>query len=500
MSCVAEPNDRDILVRFASFLFSRLSATDQCEILTDEIRQNLAEDILKTADGLPEEDSRLRTFTEVFEKLAVAEQNLFLSSEMNIYKQEGKFWELFFWFQQLEADDQRELLEKLDPIMPGNVQIPGTSDDDTKFRIDRFNALPAGTPKIPLKSKDCFYISLISQRSCIPKQDFASAAQLLWRLCRFGFSLLSRCDRKRVAKLCTRTLLLDRYIYAEGDEDLAMESLLEFTDLHDAGSCSFYNLVFLCTEISKTFFEERNTREFIFYFRQLGTEDQEELIDELVNRLESHKLPDEDASHAIIEKFSEESEEDFRDRRFINLCVGYPFIWKFRKELNGAGKWDLRDLHETSRYTKFLNGFSNIWAKARCPNDSRNLIKVILNRDIDPDDTEKLYQGDDIEKLPDESMEDFRVRRFTESFNRLECSSQQAIVGFTESTVFQDVGIVFLGQRGGGCDPIEDRSSFVLELIKFKAPNLRGGVVPPPSPEGSEVVDQLALDFERSMG
>ena len=52
-------------------------------------------------------------------------------------------------------------------------------------------------------------------------------------------------------------------------------------------------------------------------------------------------------------------------------------------------------------------------------------------------------------------------------------------MGFAESTVFQDVGIVFLGQRGGGCDPIEDRSSFVLELIKFKAPNLRGGVVPP---------------------
>ncbi|KAK9950282.1 hypothetical protein M0R45_005780 [Rubus argutus] len=496
MSCVAEPNDRDILVRFASFLFSGLSATDQCK-KTEEIRQKFAEDIL-IADRLTEEseeDSRLRTFTELFKKLAVAEQNLFLSVEMNEYKRREIFWKLCFWFQQLEVDDQRELIEKLDP---GNVQIPGTSDDDTKFRIDRFKNLPAGTPKIPLTARDLYGILMLSQRSSIPQQDFASAAQLLSRLSTFGFSLLSPVDRKMVAKLCCKLHGDDA---EREEEDLTIKS---FTELYNAASFSIADQVYLCRNISETFFSERRTREFIFYFRQLGTEDQEELIDELSNSLESHKLLDEDASDAIIEKFSEESEEDFRDRRFINLCVGYPFIWisDYRKELNGAGKWDLRDLHETSRYTKFLNGFSNIWAKARCPNDSRNLIQLILDLNIRRDDIEKLIpQYDDIEKLPDESMEDFRVRRFTESFNRLQFSSQKCILEFIQETVFQDVGVPVPKFLGGGYFK-EDRSSCVLELIKVKAPNLRGGVVPPTSREEEVkyVVDQLALDFETSMG
>ncbi|KAK9950284.1 hypothetical protein M0R45_005782 [Rubus argutus] len=144
MSCVAEPKDMDILVRFSSFLFSRLSATDQCE-KTNEIRQKFAEDVLvlKAADRLPEEseeDSRLRTFTELFKKLAVAEQNLFVSSEMSKYKQEEEFRKLTCWFQQLEADDQRELIEKLDPVTPGDVQIPRPVDDDTTF--NRFMQLP----------------------------------------------------------------------------------------------------------------------------------------------------------------------------------------------------------------------------------------------------------------------------------------------------------------------------------------------------------------------
>ncbi|KAK9950275.1 hypothetical protein M0R45_005773 [Rubus argutus] len=496
MSGVAEPNDRDILVRFASFLFSGLSATDQCK-KTEEIRQKFAEDIL-IADRLAEEsqeDSRLRTFTELFKKLAVAEQNLFLSSEMNEYKRREIFWKLCFWFQQLEVDDQRELIEKLDP---GNVQSPGTSHDDTEwFRIRRFMRLPAGTPKIPLSGNDIYGIGMLSQRSFIPQQDFASAAQLLSRLSTFGFSLLSPVDRKMVAKFCK----LHGDDAEREEEDLTIKS---FTELYNAASFGFGARVFLFREISRAFFEERRTREFIFYFRQLGTEDQEELIDELSNSLESLKLLDEDASDAIIEKFSEESEEDFRDRRFINLCVGYPFIWisDYRKELNEAGKWDLRDLHETSRYTKFLNGFSNIWAKARCPNDSRNLIQRILDLNIRRDDIETLIpQYDDIEELPDGSIEDFRVRRFTELFNRLQFSSQKCIVEFIQETVFQDVGVPVPRIVGGGIRK-EDRSSCVLELIKVKAPDLRGGVVPPTSQEEEvkSVVDHLAFDFETSMG
>ncbi|KAK9950281.1 hypothetical protein M0R45_005779 [Rubus argutus] len=463
MSCVAEPNDGDILVRFASFMFSRLSATDQCE-KTDEIRQKLAEDILKAADGLPEGDTRQRTFTE-----------------------------------NLEADDQRELLNRLDPITPGNVQIPGTSDDDTKFRIDRFKQLPAGTPKIPIRQRDAVSIAKVSHRSFIRQQDFESAAQLLSRLSTFGFSLLSSCDRKRVADI-GKLYGLQYNDDAEGEGEEEDRTIKSFTEKYNDASYDISDRVFLCTIISETFYDERRTREFIFYFRQLGTEDQEELIDELSNSLESHKLPDEDASDAIIEKFSEESEEDFRDRRFINLCVGYPFIWMsdYRKELNGAGKWDLRDLHETSRYTKFLNGISNIWAKARCPHDSRNLIQLIIDA-IFHDDMEKLIpQGDDIEKLPNESMEDFRVRRFTESFNRLQISSQMHTVQFIQQTVFEDVGTALRRSTGGGYST-GDRSSYYNELIKCKPPNLRGGVVPPTS-QGSEVVDHLALDFERSMG
>ncbi|KAM1810471.1 hypothetical protein ACFX12_027224 [Malus domestica] len=85
-----------------------------------------------------------------------------------------------------------------------------------------------------------------------------------------------------------------------------------------------------------------------------------------------------------------------------------------------------------SRYAEFYIGLSIIWFKMRCANHPRNPVQVLFGVDKEGDHT--------IEKLPKESMEDFRLRRFIGSFKQLQFSYQEDIVKCIQGTLFLDLG------------------------------------------------------------
>lgn len=132
----------ELLLRLSIFGFSKLSVSDQQD-KTEEMREKVVEDV--TVKQLPKESDegfRLRTFTDLFKKLPMAEQNLFLSSVVKIFKRHRRFEELISWFMQLGARDQQELIENIVPaVAPKNLRIPGETVDD--FRLRRFTQLSA---------------------------------------------------------------------------------------------------------------------------------------------------------------------------------------------------------------------------------------------------------------------------------------------------------------------------------------------------------------------
>ncbi|PQM35143.1 uncharacterized protein Pyn_02210 [Prunus yedoensis var. nudiflora] len=174
-----------------------------------------------------------------------------------------------------------------------------------------------------------------------------------------------------------------------------------------------------------------------------------------------------------LERLSEECEEKFRLRRFIKLCSRNPFVLGdfFRSE---AKKWDLEALHmqasgneeieeiKQSRYAEYYLGLSIIWFKARWASDPKCLIHLIIS---------KVGEGGHIiEKLVNETEEDFRLRRFTESFKQLQFSSQENVLKHILDIVYRDLGIsVCYGQSSA----VTEERMFALEFMKVKTPNLR---------------------------
>lgn len=149
-----------------------------------------------------------------------------------------------------------------------------------------------------------------------------------------------------------------------------------------------------------------------------------------------------------MEKLSNESEEDLRLRRFIKLYTTHPSLW----DRNEVAKWDLTSMLQTScnrerkqikhdgmsvsqnnfssRYAEFYLGLSIIWFKTRCTNEQRNPIQVLLG---------EAEEGDTIQKLHGENEEDFRLRRFIESFKQLQVSSQEYIVKYILKTLLDNI-------------------------------------------------------------
>ncbi|CAL9027031.1 unnamed protein product [Prunus brigantina] len=579
---VREPNTNstdaaELLLSLSIFGFSQLSAADQHE-KTKEMYKKVVEDVVvEQLSEESEEDFRLRTFTELFNKLPFPDKNHFLSTVIKKFKRQRQIDELISWFTtELDANDQQQLIG-------GMVHVKAdeeTNDDD--FRLRRFTQLCKDytdyvyaylvacrkeygekpkhnegcsdwqsrfakfflgfsitwfkgqssfglwqliktlfhgvkgvvVEKLAEESEADFKLrrftelckrvvdfdvqvrfldsavlqlqyegSNICHGVLLQPQDYASAAELLSQLSSFGFSLLSPNDQQDKIEqisneLAVKVVDVER-LAGETEEDFRRKT---FTKLFNEAPVA--TRVSLFKEFTAKFFGERRLCESILLFRQLDSNEQQERIEKMLDRFMWRRGVY--VKDPILERLPQEREEDFRLRRFIKLVstdkfILDDFVW------DEAKKWDLKGLHmqtsgnkereeiKQSRYAEFYLGLSIIWFKARCASDPRNLIHVLVG---------KVGEGCDyiIEKFVNETEEDFRLRRFTESFKRLEFSSQEDIVKRIQDTLFHDLRVdihheflVASGDEflvGSGSDP-DKRPLHALEFIKVKTPNLR---------------------------
>ncbi|PQM35148.1 uncharacterized protein Pyn_02215 [Prunus yedoensis var. nudiflora] len=524
----------ELLVSLSIFGFSQLSATDQRE-KTKKIYDKVVEDVV--VQQIPEEseeDFRLRTFTELFKKLPLPDQNHFLTIVIKKFKRERQIGELISWFStQLDPNDQNQLIEEI-------VQVKPDEETNEDFRLKRFTQLCKDytdyvvacreeyvkKPKHAQQTSDThevcsdsqsrfaeFFLGfsiiwfkgqssydqwqlidqlcdgvkgvmveklaeeseadfklrrftelckkvadfgvqvnflekaeqkLLNKRRYLPHgvllqpQDPASAAELLSQLSSFWFSLLSPNDQQdKIEQISNKLAAGDVIVESlaeETEEDLRRKTFAKLFNKAPVGT-----RINLFREFKSKFVSERRFCESILLFRQLDSNDQQETIEEMFDRL--GKVTSKDV---ILERLHEECEENFRLRRFIKLCSTHPYLLD-RFFSNEAKKWDLKSLHmqkksgkeeieeiKQSRYAEFYLGLSIIWFKARCSSDPRNPIQVLLG---------KVGEGDHIiEKLVNETEEDFRLRRFTESFKQLQFSSQEDIVKYILEPIFHDLG------------------------------------------------------------
>lgn len=108
-----------------------------------------------------------------------------------------------------------------------------------------------------------------------------------------------------------------------------------------------------------------------------------------------------------------------------------------------------------SRYPEFLFGVTIAWFKTRCANQPKEPIQVLLGQ---------AEIGDVMKKLPNETEEDFRVRRFGEWFKRLPFSSQEYFVKIIRDTMSHDLRNLDLDQKKEKKSNL-DRESYPFEII-----------------------------------
>ncbi|KAM1400030.1 hypothetical protein TB1_026527 [Malus domestica] len=340
---------------------------------------------------------------------------------------------------------------------------------------------------------------------------------ILSYLLTFGFSLRSPIDQQRkieeISSEAGGKFEIIKRLVEESEGDFRMRTFA--SQVHKVGLRTRAAILF---EVSNKFFCERKLHDLTLLFRQLGSNGRKNLIEQLFDWLMETYYSSKYTKDVIIEKLSEESEEDFRVRRFIKLCTTHPSLW----DQNEVAKWDLTSMLQTSgnreinkakhdgisvshnyfssRYAEFYFGLSVIWFKTN--KSGIHSIEVLLG---------EAEEGDTIEKLCGENEEDFRLRRFIESFNQLQVSSQEYIVKYIlrslEQNIYKEGGLltawltyndVFptwfedlpsaLGLLkgklvtegvaegpGGRAYSFEEDLPSALEFIKVKIPNLRGG-------------------------
>ncbi|CAN6698544.1 unnamed protein product [Malus baccata var. baccata] len=464
----------ELHLNLSIFGFRQLSASDQHE-KTKEMYNKVVEDVI--VEQLPEEseeDLRVRTFTELFKKLPFPEQNHFLSTIIQKFKRERQIGELVSWFStQLDASDQQELIGELvhvkaddetitneDLVQRTKLLWPVAADEQLcdgvigiiieKLEDEKLckKVVDFG---VQVQFLDSVVQKLLEPRRCLPHgvllqpQDSASAAELLWQLSSFGFSLLSIDDQQDKIKQISNKISAE----AVKRQRLAGES-------------------------------EEDLRQKIFRMFSIKLQSLHELI---YSRMESK-----DAKNDILEKLDEESEVDFRLRRFIKFCNEKRNSKGLQLQKSG---YEEIDKIKQFRYAEFYFGLSVIWFKTRCAKHPRNPVEVLVSN---------VGEGDhDVEKLQHETEEDFRLRRFTESFKQLEFGSQEYIVDYIKSTfssqeyivdnikstIVHDLGYhndeprfkLLSGPSLGLTSDDDERPPFSLEFIKVKSPNLRGGGV-----------------------
>ncbi|KAM2622011.1 hypothetical protein TB2_026684 [Malus domestica] len=517
----------ELLLRLSIFGFSQLSASDQLQE-TEEVRNKLVHQGVPVLEQLPEEteeDLRVRTFTELFKKLPFSEHDIFLSKVVKKFKREGQCGELVSWFStQLDFKEQQEVIGKIvhvtadydetsdeDAILGRFSQLSRdytdyvhkllvpcmeehkkkrkdkqrTAEEETSsdwqfrfdedkekdFRLRKFSEL-LHTKALPFGIQ-VYLIDMVVEElreSHHSTRLVCDIDGILSYLLTFKFSLLSPIDQQRkieeISSEAGGKVEIIKRLVEESEGDFRMRTFA--SQVHKVGLRTRAAMLF---EVSNKFFCERKLHDLTLLFRQLGSNGRKNLIEQLFDWLMETYYSSKYTKDVIIEKLSEESEEDFRVRRFIKLCTTHPSLC----DQNEVAKWDLTRIHS---------------------------IEVLLG---------EAEEGDTIEKLCGENEEDFRLRRFIESFNQLQVSSQEYIVKYIlrslEQNIYKEGGLltawltyndVFptwfedlpsaLGLLkgklvtegvaegpGGRAYSFEEDLPFALEFIKVKIPNLRGG-------------------------
>ncbi|KAL6224608.1 hypothetical protein ACLB2K_003463 [Fragaria x ananassa] len=113
-----------------------------------------------------------------------------------------------------------------------------------------------------------------------------------------------------------------------------------------------------------------------------------------------------------------------------------------------------------------FSGETMIWFKANSANIRRNPVQIILFG--------KVEIGDTIEKLPEESEEDYKLRRFEESFKQLEFTSQKRVLDYIQDTISADLGYPEPETIPCSADtPSEGRGLFDPDWINYRPTNPR---------------------------
>ncbi|PQM35146.1 uncharacterized protein Pyn_02213 [Prunus yedoensis var. nudiflora] len=496
-----------------SWFTTELDANDQQQLIGEMVH-------VKADEETNDDDFRLRRFTQLCKDYTdyvyaylVACRNEYgekpKHTEQTFDTHEGcsdwqsRFAEFFLgfsitWFKGQSSYGQRQLIEQLCDGVKGVVVEKLAEESEADFKLRTFTELCKRVVDfgVQVRFLDQAVWQLQEKRRDLPHRvllqprDYASAAELLSQLSSFGFSILFPNDQQYMIEqisneLAVKVVNVER-LEGETEEDFRRKT---FTKLFNEAPVA--TRVSLFQKFTEKFFGERRLCESILLFRQLDSNEQQERIEKMLDRLmRSRREYVKDVKDVILERLPDECEEDFRLRRFIKLVrtdkyLLADFIWDEDK------KWDLKGLHmqtsgneaieeiKQSRYAEFYLGLSIIWFKARCASDPRNLIQVIVG---------KVGGGCDyiIEKFVNETEEDFRLRRFTEWFKRLEFSSQEDIVRRIQDTVCHDL----LPSERPSPKPAEKKKEepkkkdakyepsegppYASEFMKVKTPNLRG--------------------------
>ncbi|PRQ48378.1 hypothetical protein RchiOBHm_Chr2g0110031 [Rosa chinensis] len=149
--------------------------------------------------------------------------------------------------------------------------------------------------------------------------------------------------------------------------------------------------------------------ELILWFWQLCSTDQQRLINNMFDDVNYCQV---DIGDSAVDRLPDESEAFIRLGTFTELLATFPWHWEGFSRL-----WELSG-DDQSRYAEFFLGLSTFCIRTQCSDDAEDQVALVLEK----------FGCDVIQKLPYESEEDFRVRRFKDSFTKLQFSSQLCIV------------------------------------------------------------------------
>lgn len=158
-------------------------------------------------------------------------------------------------------------------------------------------------------------------------QDSVGAADLLLHLSSFGFSLLSVSSQRKMIRRISyvaKGVVTTKFV-EETEEGFRLRAFAELFN-----EVSIITRIHVFKDLRKKFSRERKLCEPILLLRQLNSIDQQNLFKQLFDRLlETFYSSPSYVKNVIIEILPEESEEDFRFKKFIKLCRAYPFLWKY---------------------------------------------------------------------------------------------------------------------------------------------------------------------------